>query len=194
MLIVKVLFQLVVNGAILFMFLSHPSIRRLGRNYPLTRLYFYAFFGISLLAQCFTFNQYQWPKEREWFPFTRWAMFAGNTRSTNTVKVYEWQGVQADGTFVEVNPAKLYLTTNACGHFTKTKAMGNLLLIPGFNISEIDMYAKGLFDAYNANVDGPNLIGLNLWCREIGLIYGQEVPEPFSYDSSQIVYKYTRVL
>jgi hypothetical protein len=104
--------------------------------------------------------------------------------------VYEWQGVRADGTFVEVNPAKLYVTTNAVGHFTKTKAMGNLVKDAGHGTSEVDAYAKAIFDAYNFKVDGPVLAGLKLWRREINVSYGQEVPKPFSADASEVIYTY----
>ena len=121
-------------------------------------------------------------------------MFAGTTNNAASVKIYEWQGIRTDGSLVAVNPAKLYLTTNATTHFTKTRAMGRLLSLPDHDTSEVETYAKGLLDAYNANVDGPDLIGLKLWCREIDVIYGQEVPEPFSDDSSRIVYEYIRML
>ena len=194
MLIIKVILQLVINVAVVLIFLFHPDVRKYLKKFPIMRALVYIFFGASLFAQSFTFNQYKWPKEREWFPFTRWAMFAGSKNSVDHIAIYEWQGVQQDGLGIEVNPAKLFLTTNATAHFTKTKAMGKIIWSGDQNTASVDLYAKAILDAHNMKNDHQSIVALRLWRRIVSLEYGIEVPSPYSSDSSQLIYTYKNLL
>lgn len=194
MIVVKVIFQLILNGGILLVFLFHPNIRKNLAKFPLLRVLVYTFFGMSLFAQCFTFNQHKWPQEKEWFPFTRWAMFGGSTHNADQLSIYEWQGIKADGAGVAINPSNLFLTTNAVGHFTKTKAMGNLILKSGQSLDRVDLYAKAILNAYNMQNKNDSIVALNLWCRIIDIEYGANVPEPFSTERGRIIYIYKEAL
>ena len=125
----------------------HPSVRSALQKYRLIGFWLFVYFGISLAAQCFTLNQYIWPQKGEWgFPFTRWAMFSGHRNHVSNIHIYEWQGITHEGLTIAVNPAQLYLTSNAVVHFTKTYAMGVRAIESNATENDpiIDVYAEAL--------------------------------------------------
>jgi len=162
------------------------------RKYRQIQFMLFVFFGLSVAAQCLTFNQYKWPQSGEWFPFTRWAMFAGSANNHSKIAIYEWQGVTETGDVVPVNPAHLYVTTNAVGHFTKTKALGrravSLQRVAGDPV--VDAYAQALVEAFNEKLDTNSLVSLLLWRRSIPVEYEAVIPQPYAEIGSEVIYVY----
>lgn len=71
--------------------------------------------------------QYSFPPRLDlFFPFSRWAMFAGRGTEGTSASLYEWEAV-VDGRNVSLNPATLFITTNAVVLHTKTLALAGLL-------------------------------------------------------------------
>ena len=154
----------------------------------------FIFFGMSVAAQCLTFNQYKWPQSGEWFPFTRWAMFAGSVGNHAKLTIYEWQGLTETGDRVPVNPAHLYLTTNGTAHFTKTKALGRRAVSTACREDPvIDAYAQALVEAFNKKSYTDPLVSLLLWRRSIPIEYEAVIPKPYAEIGSEVIYVYDTI-
>ena len=73
----KAVIELLINGSLILIFLLHPAISSYIFRWKIISFGIVSYFAVSLFVQSFTFKQYHWPQDGEYFPFTRWAMFAG---------------------------------------------------------------------------------------------------------------------
>lgn len=182
---------------IVLVFWLHPSIKVARRKPPL-RFVASAVLGLFLvlaLGQVTTRNQYSYPQKYETFPFTRWAMFAGQTHSMQSFSVYDWRGVTTRGATVSINPARLYLTPNAVVLHTKTQSLGDQMLLeggrPAASVKQaLDAFAQGLMARYNVLHPEAPIIKVELWRRYFPLQRGAEIPTAFSEPHSKMVYAY----
>ena len=190
----KAIIELLINGSLVIIFILHPAIRSYIFKWKLISFAVLSYFAISLFVQSFTFKQYNWPQEGEYFPFTRWAMFAGKKVDKSHFFIYEWQGLSKNNDSFYINPAQLFLTSNACVHFSKTNALAkrakHLNSLKDDPI--IDAYAAALIRAHNEK--NPNIIieKINLWERKASLEAGSDIPNSFVRNDSgnQIIYTY----
>lgn len=82
---------------------------------------------IAAVVQGLDRFQYTFPPRWDvFFPFSRWAMFAGRGTEGKSASLYEWEAI-VDGKKVSLNPATLFVTPNACVLSTKTLALAGLL-------------------------------------------------------------------
>lgn len=195
----KLVAEAVTVFGILILFWRHPAMQKargqLSRFHPVI-IAVAALFVVEATAQITTRDQYKYPQKHEPFPFTRWAMFAGFTHSLESASLYDWRGITADGQSVAINPAHLYLTTNAVVLFSKTHALGDQIPIDGQPVDSsvsnaLDAFAKGILARHNELHPEQRVIRLELWKRRLPLQQGAAIPAAFEVPGSALVHSYS---
>lgn len=190
----KAVIELLINGSLILIFLLHPAISSYIFRWKIISFGIVSYFVFSLFVQSFTFKQYHWPQTGEYFPFTRWAMFAGKKVDKSHFFIYEWQGLTKNKDSAYINPAQLFLTSNAVVHFSKTNALAKRAkdLNAAKDDPIIDAYAAALIRAYNKTHPNLHIEKINLWERKGPLKLGTNIPKAFTTDQSgnRIIYSY----
>jgi len=145
-----------------------------------------SFFVVASLAQCFTFNIYNYPQRSDFFPFARWAMFAEpNAQKDNPrIYLYDFQGITTDGHEVYLNPARLFFSPNAITLFSKAHTLGDGVDhgAPEQRARSVQLlryYMDGLKKRYEAAHPGEQLIEIALWRRTVAMKRGVAPAIPF---------------
>ena len=193
----KLVAEAIAVFGILLLFWRHPAMqktRQLSGLRPLM-IAVAVFFVVEATAQITTRDQYKYPQMHEPFPFTRWAMFAGFTHSLESASLYDWRGLTATGQPVEINPALLYLTTNAVVLFSKTHALGDQIPTDGLPVdpavtSALDAFSEGVLVRYNQLHPEQQVTRIELWKRRLPLQQGAVVPAAFAVPGSALVHTY----
>ncbi len=151
------------------------------------------YFTLTAFIQCFIFKQYNYPQKTELFPFTRWAMFSGVTENIRTTEIFEFQGLTYEGKEVYLNPARLFFTSNACVHFTKTHSLARRVIegTPEEKTQAaraLHFYMEGLRKRYEEHTS-DRLKSIALWRRKIELKAGSQIPAIFKKPDSVIIFK-----
>ncbi|WP_395748817.1 hypothetical protein [Prosthecobacter sp.] len=192
----KLVAEAVAVFGILLLFWRHPAMQKargqLSRFHPVI-IAVAALFVVEATAQITTRDQYKYPQKHEPFPFTRWAMFAGFTHSLDSASLYDWRGITAAGQPVEINPAHLFLTTNAVVLFSKTHALGDQLPLDNQPADPavtraLDAFAEGILVRHNQLHPQQQVIRIELWKRTLPLQPGTVVPAAFAVPGSKRVY------
>jgi hypothetical protein len=193
-LLVRKVFELSANSLLVWVFFNHPDQLEVKSSRHRSIVYACAvFFAVSILVQSLMLRQYQYPNQDEYFPFTRWAMFAGDASTSTSVADYAWQGICVSGRCVLVNPAILIPTVNAVAHFTKTTKIAEHLRASSpdrvqMGRNAVVPYATGLLRRYNMLHPADPLVGLVLWYRPIPINPGTVVPEYFDEATGERVW------
>jgi hypothetical protein len=192
--VTRKVFELTANVSLVWVFFNHPDQRHIkAARYRGVVCACALYFSITVLAQSFTFRQYQFPPDDEWFPFTRWAMFTGGAATSSVIADFAWQGISASGGSVLVNPAVLVPTVNAVAHFTKTTKLAEHLQANTKDRVEcgrklVAPYATGLLRRYNMLHPDDPLVGLVLWYRPIPIAKGTVVPDYFEEETGKRIW------
>jgi hypothetical protein len=113
---------------------------------------FLCLFLLWNMAQLFTRDQYEYPKQHELFPLTRFAMFAFPTPG-ETVSYARFEGYDEAGEPHAINPARMFSALAHVGLFTRTTALARLLQSDDETerrhaIDEVETWARSLARAY----------------------------------------------
>lgn len=178
----------------------HPDVRRdflfMGTQMRWSSVAVVSFFTVASLAQCFTFNIYDYPPRHDFFPFARWAMFAepNAQKSDPRIYLYDLQGITADGREVYLNPARLFFSPNAISLFSKTVALGDSADrgTPARRAQTAQLlryYMEGLKKRFEASHPGEGLVKIALWRRTVMMKSGVAPPAPFHGPESVSVFE-----
>lgn len=178
----------------------HPEVRRdfllMGTQMRWRSVAVVSFFAVASLAQCFTFNIYDYPSRHDFFPFARWAMFAepNEQKSDPRVYLYDLQGITAHGREVYLNPARLFFSPNAISLFSKTVALGDSTDrgTPERRAQSAQLlryYMEGLKKRFEASNPGEHLMQIALWRRTVMMKSGTVPPVPCRGPDSVRVFK-----
>jgi hypothetical protein len=177
-----------------------PKVRRdfrlMGAKMRWSSVAVISFFTVASLAQCFTFNIYDYPHQHDFFPFARWAMFAepNGQKSNPRIYLYDLQGITADAREVYLNPARLFFSPNAISLFSKTVALGDAAdhgaaEQQAQSAQLLRDYMEGLKKRFEASNPGEHLVEIALWRRTVMMKSGAVPPVPFRGPESVRVFK-----
>jgi len=191
----KLAVEALILCGIVLLFWLHPAVRGTLRS-PKVRpvaILLLLLFAVELLAQITTRNQYSYPQKHEPFPFTRWAMFSGFTKSIDKLQLYDWRGVRQDGSTVHLNPAHLFVTPNATVLFTKTQALGGQLVNDKAREHPeaehaLDAFSQGILNRYNHLNPTTPITRVELWQRVAPLKQGSATPALFTAPESEMIH------
>ena len=192
---VKILLELLALLAILYAFFWHPSIRRCfvnkGTRVAVVLILF--LFLAETAAQLLNRRQYQYPQRDDLYPFARWAMYPGFIHNVDRVTTFDWQGIRQDGTSVTLNPARLFKTTNASTHYTKTTYLGSRLLSDrskpdDWLASALDSLCGGLARRYNNLYPENPILEIRLWTRSFPMKRRTDVPIAFDPAAGEVIF------
>jgi|GEM_PF-3291680 len=193
----KLAAEAVAIGGIMLVFWLHPAQRKARQNAAMRpiSIAIACLFVLEASAQITTRNQYKYPQTHEPFPFTRWAMFAGFTHSQDSGLLYDWRGMTAQGVYVPLNPARLYVTPNTTALFSKTQSLGDRIPVDGLPATPVvtkalDAFASGLLSRHNVLYPEAPIVLVELWRRRLPLQQGSAVPAAFTAPDSKLIYTY----
>jgi len=194
---IKYIFEALALALILYVFFRHSAISFSSNRIPkLTWFGVLLLFFIQAMFQFTTRNQYKYPQKAEPFPFTRWAMFAGYTESARECTLYDWMGSTEDGRTQPINPARLFLTTNAVTLFTKTQSLGSTFTHGNSrelrdSHKALTHFAQGILKRHNELNPSSKIVSISLFARTFPLKQGTAIPSAFDPDSSLVIFTYS---
>jgi hypothetical protein len=173
----------------------HPDVAANLKLLPaLQRTALKGFFLVTLLIHSFTLGQYQYPDNlaREWFPFTRWAMFSEAPGRLDSADIYEFEALTKEGESFYLNPAQLFPSMNVA-QVTKIWVAGGNLKYASTDEQRLRYGAImrhhmiGLKRRFQRQRPELDVAEVRLWCRKLPMSDGAAIPPMFEGPQSELL-------